>query len=362
MSPELIKEFREALDKKIVNDRMEPMFKALQLGDEKRVLKLLKDDKGLAHCCDTDGRGAFWVAARLGLVGAMRKLRQMNPQAELMAPNWGCSSLVAAALSGSVEAVTMMLEEPASASAMKEAIEAAALDGRRETMLVLLAAASPEVIEVAAWGAEGTGLPCVERCVGAGHADCALALAQWAGPQAALAAREKARRALTAAAEAGQGAAARGLARLSDVNQADAAGWTPLALAALSGSSETVAALLEEGADVNATAPSGKTALMLALENGGPGQLRCAGALAQDERADLSIQARFNIFGPQMLDASGLARALGRMEMLALIEKAQSERPLGEAAAERSLALRAQAARGAFLREDPPLRAPRKRP
>jgi ankyrin repeat protein len=61
------------------------------------------------------------------------------------------------------------------------------------------------------------------------------------------------------------------LAMGSDLNAAVSAGWTPLAIAAASNRPEVVQLLLDKGVDIEAKNADGKTAAMLAAENGHTG-------------------------------------------------------------------------------------------
>ena len=89
-------------------------------------------------------------------------------------------------------------------------------------------------------------------------------------------------------------------------------GWMPLHYAAFEGRSEVISYLIEKGADKNALAPNGFSALMLAARGG---HVEAARALLYDD-ADLTIR------GPKGETALGIAKALKSKELVALLKRA----------------------------------------
>jgi ankyrin repeat protein len=105
------------------------------------------------------------------------------------------------------------------------------------------------------------------------------------------------------------GIAKRLLAAGAQVNRP---GWTPLHYAAFGGNPELVRLLLERGADKNAVAPNGYTALMLAVIEG---KSAAAKAILYED-PDLAHK------GPAGESALGLAQRRGDQEMVELLKRA----------------------------------------
>lgn len=89
-------------------------------------------------------------------------------------------------------------------------------------------------------------------------------------------------------------------------------GWAPLHYAVFEGRPEVVKYLVEKGADKNALAPNGYTALMLAARNG---QLEAARALLYED-VDLSVR------GPKGETALGIAKERKNEELENLLRRA----------------------------------------
>jgi len=89
-------------------------------------------------------------------------------------------------------------------------------------------------------------------------------------------------------------------------------GWTPLHYSAFGGNPEVVRLLLERGADKDAVAPNGYTALMLAALNG----YSAAAKAILYEDPDLQHK------GPAGESALSLARKRGDAELIELLRRA----------------------------------------
>jgi len=89
-------------------------------------------------------------------------------------------------------------------------------------------------------------------------------------------------------------------------------GWAPLHYAAFEGRAQVISYLIEKGADKDAPAPNGYTALMLAARGG---HLEATRALLYDD-ADLTIK------GPKGETALGIARARKDEAVEALLKRA----------------------------------------
>lgn len=94
--------------------------------------------------------------------------------------------------------------------------------------------------------------------------------------------------------------------------QVNRAGWTPLQYAASGPEPRTVVLLLDRGAEVDARAPNGSTALMLAARYGSEGAVN----VLLDRGADPRRR------DDQGLDAAAFARAAGRESLAARLSQA----------------------------------------
>lgn len=94
--------------------------------------------------------------------------------------------------------------------------------------------------------------------------------------------------------------------------QVSQSGWAPLHYAAFEGRAAVISYLIEKGADKDALASNGFTALMLAARGG---HLEAARALLYDD-ADVSIK------GPKGETALGIATAQKNEELIALLKRA----------------------------------------
>ena len=258
---------------------------AARRGDAAGVRALIQK-KAPATAADPDGTTALHVAVQNGQIEIVQALLKAGAQANA-ATRYGVTPLALAATNGSPAVVAALIEAGANPNAANPDGETVLMDAARSGNLAVvnrLLAAGADVNARDTWRGETA----VMRAAGENHADVVKRLA---AAKADLDVRSK----------------ALGYPNIREdfstmvFTAIPKGGFTALMLAAREGAHAAAAALVEGGANLDATDPDGTTALVLAIMN------------AHYDLAAMLIDKGAN---PNLGDASGMAALYAAVDML----------------------------------------------
>jgi uncharacterized protein len=221
-----------------------PLVDAVKAGNRTAVMTILKRP-GAVNAADADGTTALHWAVRGDDVEMVRLLLQAGADAKV-ANRYGIRPLGLAATNGSAEAIKLLLQAGADPNAAvsdggETALMAAARTGRVEPLRLLLDRGADVNAHETEYGETALMWAASEN-----HADAVRVLIEHGADKNGHSARTTAERA--------RGRIAQG-------------GWTALLHASRQGAAASAAALADLGVDLNAKAPDGTTALLVAIIN-----------------------------------------------------------------------------------------------